>query len=103
MGLGVHRLGTLRNRRLTNRPDHTGDLPKPLADQYSDYADKVGTEEATVWRHLMPGSPLIGFTHRDPTRLLAHDLDFWIPPVTGGWKPRCAPGPKWTTTSSPNR
>lgn len=37
---------------------------------------------ATVWRHLMPGSPLIGFTHDDPIRLLAHDLDFWIPPVT---------------------
>lgn len=37
---------------------------------------------ATVWRHLMPGSPLIGFTKDDPIRLLAHDLDFWIPPVT---------------------
>jgi hypothetical protein len=37
---------------------------------------------ATVWRHLMPGSPLIGFTKHDPIRLLAHDLDFWIPPVT---------------------
>jgi hypothetical protein len=48
MGLGVHRLGTLRNRRLTNRPDHTGELPTPLADQYFDYADKVGTEEAML-------------------------------------------------------
>lgn len=37
---------------------------------------------STVWRHLMPGSPLIGFTHNDPIRILAHDLDFWIPPVT---------------------
>lgn len=37
---------------------------------------------ATVWRHLVPGSPLIGFTKDDPIRLLAHDLDFWIPPVT---------------------
>jgi hypothetical protein len=37
---------------------------------------------ATVWRHLVPGSPLIGFTNDDPIRLLAHDLDFWIPPVT---------------------
>ncbi|WP_231109956.1 sigma-70 family RNA polymerase sigma factor [Mycobacterium avium] len=36
---------------------------------------------ATVWRHLMPGSPLIGFTKDDPIRLLAHDLDFWIPPI----------------------
>lgn len=37
---------------------------------------------ATVWRHLMPGSPLVGFTSNDPIRLLAHDLDFWIPPLT---------------------
>lgn len=37
---------------------------------------------ATVWRHLMPGSPIIGFTKNDPIRLLAHDLDFWIPPLT---------------------
>lgn len=37
---------------------------------------------ATVWRHLMPGSPIVGFTKNDPIRLLAHDLDFWIPPVT---------------------
>lgn len=36
---------------------------------------------ATVWRHLMPGSRLIGFTKDEPIRLLAHDLDFWIPPV----------------------
>lgn len=37
---------------------------------------------ATVWRHLMPGSPLVGFSNDDPIRLLAHNLDFWIPPVT---------------------
>lgn len=37
---------------------------------------------ATVWCHLVPGSPLMGFTKDDPIRLLAHDLDFWIPPVT---------------------
>jgi hypothetical protein len=30
----------------------------------------------------MPGSPLIGFTNHDPIRLVAHNLDFWIPPVT---------------------
>jgi hypothetical protein len=40
------------------------------------------TWAATVWRHLMPGSPLIGFTDDYPIRLLAHDLGFWIPSVT---------------------
>jgi hypothetical protein len=27
-------------------------------------------------------SPISGFTEDDPIRLLAHDLDFWLPPVT---------------------
>jgi hypothetical protein len=35
-----------------------------------------------IWRHLMPGSPESGFTNDDPIRLLAHNLDFWLPPVT---------------------
>jgi hypothetical protein len=30
----------------------------------------------------MPGSPLGGFSKSDPIRLLAHNLDYWIPPVT---------------------
>jgi hypothetical protein len=37
---------------------------------------------ATTWRHLMPGSKLSGFTRFDPIRLLAHNLDFWLPHVT---------------------
>lgn len=37
---------------------------------------------AVVWRHLMPGSAMSGFTDDDPIRLLAHNLDFWLPPVT---------------------
>lgn len=37
---------------------------------------------STIWRHLMPGSPISGFTSSDPIRILAHNLDFWIPPVT---------------------
>jgi hypothetical protein len=36
----------------------------------------------TVWRHLNSGSPLGAFSKNDPIRLLAHNLDFWIPPVT---------------------
>jgi hypothetical protein len=35
-----------------------------------------------VWRHLIPGSPLRAFSGSDPIRLLAHNLDFWLPPVT---------------------
>lgn len=37
---------------------------------------------ATVWRHLMPSSPISRFTNDDPVRILAHNLDFWIPAVT---------------------
>jgi hypothetical protein len=37
---------------------------------------------SAVWRHLSPGSPLGAFTRTDPIRLLAHNLDFWVPPVT---------------------
>jgi hypothetical protein len=37
---------------------------------------------SAVWRHLIPGSPLRGFSASDPIRLLAHNLDFWLPPVT---------------------
>jgi hypothetical protein len=37
---------------------------------------------STVWRHLMPASRISGFTKDDPIRILAHNLDFWIPPVT---------------------
>lgn len=35
-----------------------------------------------IWRHLIPGTPASGFTKDDPFRLLAHNLDFWLPPVT---------------------
>lgn len=35
-----------------------------------------------VWPHLNSGSPLSAFTTDDPIRILAHNLDFWVPPVT---------------------
>jgi len=38
---------------------------------------------SAVWRHLLPGSAMSGFTGNDPIRMLAHNLDFWIPAVTG--------------------
>ncbi|MEI6623769.1 MAG: sigma-70 family RNA polymerase sigma factor [Actinomycetes bacterium] len=37
---------------------------------------------STVWRHMNPRSPMSGFTGSDPIRLLAHNLDFWVPAVT---------------------
>lgn len=35
-----------------------------------------------IWRRLVPGSPLSAFSKDEPVRLLSHNLDFWIPPVT---------------------
>jgi hypothetical protein len=37
---------------------------------------------SAVWRHLTPGSPASAFSTSDPIGLLAHNLDFWVPPVT---------------------
>ncbi|SNT47298.1 sigma-70 family RNA polymerase sigma factor [Rhodococcoides kyotonense] len=35
-----------------------------------------------IWPHLNSGSGLAAFTGNDPIRILAHNLDFWVPPVT---------------------
>jgi hypothetical protein len=37
---------------------------------------------ATVWPHLVSGSSMNAFSADDPIRLLAHNLDFWVPAVT---------------------
>jgi hypothetical protein len=37
---------------------------------------------ATVWPHLNSGSRMSAFSADDPIRLLAHNLDFWLPAVT---------------------
>lgn len=48
-----------------------------------DFEDRLSRAwAAAVWRHLLPGSPLRGFSNDDPVRLLAHNLDYWIPAVT---------------------
>jgi hypothetical protein len=36
----------------------------------------------TIWRHLNAGSKMAAFTQSDPIKLLAHNLDFWVPAVT---------------------
>ncbi|SCF16278.1 hypothetical protein GA0070216_105409 [Micromonospora matsumotoense] len=51
----------------------------------SDFRDRLARAWAgTVWRHLMPQpqSGITKFTKDDPIRILAHELDFWLPPVT---------------------
>ncbi|MDG9674816.1 sigma-70 family RNA polymerase sigma factor [Micromonospora sp. DH14] len=51
----------------------------------SDFRDRLARAWAgTVWRHLMPQpqSGIAKFTEDDPIRMLAHNLDFWLPPVT---------------------
>ncbi|WP_034270581.1 hypothetical protein [Actinospica robiniae] len=37
---------------------------------------------STVWSHLFRKSPLNRFSDSDPIRLLAHNLDFWLPAGT---------------------
>lgn len=34
-----------------------------------------------VWPFLSPGSPLAAFSREEPVRLLAHNLDFWLPHI----------------------
>ncbi|WP_194835939.1 sigma-70 family RNA polymerase sigma factor [Nocardia sp. XZ_19_369] len=68
---------------------HRGQWPFSIAgfdpDPYlpTDFCDKLSRAwSSAVWRDLMPGSPSSGFTKSDPIRLLSHNLDFWLPPVT---------------------
>jgi hypothetical protein len=49
----------------------------------ADFEARLGRAWAwTVWPHLNSGSGLAAFSHDDPIKLLAHNLDFWIPAVT---------------------
>ena len=48
-----------------------------------DFAQRLARAWAwTVWPHLMSGSPMNAFSKDDPIRLLSHNLNFWLPPVT---------------------
>lgn len=48
-----------------------------------DFEDRLARAWAwTVWPHLNSGSPLSAFSDDEPIKLLAHNLDFWLPPVT---------------------
>lgn len=46
----------------------------------SDFADRLATAFAHyIWPLLNSGSKLSAFSNREPLRLLAHNLDFWMP------------------------
>lgn len=48
----------------------------------SDFAPRLERAWAhTVWKHLMPASGLRSFAPDEPIRVLAHNLDYWLPPV----------------------
>lgn len=49
----------------------------------ADFGERLAKAWAwTVWPHINSGSRISAFSKDDPIRLLAHNLDFWIPPVT---------------------
>lgn len=49
----------------------------------ADFAKRLSQAwAAAVWRHLISGSGLGAFSPDDPIRILAHNLDYWIPAVT---------------------
>ncbi len=49
-----------------------------------DFADRLSQAWGSyVWRDLIGTSPISGFSRSDPIRLLAHNLDFWLPYTNG--------------------
>ena len=61
----------------------------------ADFPARLGRAWAwAVWPHLVSGSQLSAFSGDDPVRLLAHNLDFWIPPVTAMMQARLGEDPE---------
>jgi hypothetical protein len=61
-------------------PPHMSDIDMYLP---ADFQQRLANAWAwTVWPHLVSGSRLAAFTSDDPIKLLAHNLDFWVPPIT---------------------
>jgi hypothetical protein len=58
----------------------SGDIDRYLPADFETRLNRAWAH--TVWRHLISGSPIRAFSESDPIRLLAHNLDFWLPPVT---------------------
>lgn len=57
-----------------------GDVDRYLPDDFHQRLSRAW--EYAVWPRLMPGSPPSAFTRDDPIRMLAHNLEFWLPAVT---------------------
>jgi hypothetical protein len=77
--LGTFGLPTLRSGQWPFLADYAGidDFMPP------DFGARLARAWAsTVWPHLMSGSKMKAFSADDPIRLLAHNLDFWLPAVT---------------------
>lgn len=56
------------------------DVDRYLAHDFEQRLAKAWAWE--VWPHLVSGSRITAFSKDDPIRLLSHNLDFWLPPVT---------------------
>lgn len=56
------------------------DVAKHLAADFEPRLERAWA--AAVWRHLNSGSPARAFSNDDPVRLLAHNLEWWLPHVT---------------------
>lgn len=55
------------------------------------FSEVLGRAWATqVWPHLVSGSSIRAFSRDDPIRMLSHNLDFWLPPVTKVMQARLA-------------
>jgi hypothetical protein len=82
---------------LPKRVLDTFGLPKLRTGQWPFLADYAGIDDfmppdfdarlarawaSTVWPHLISWSKMKAFSADDPIRLLAHNLDFWVPAVT---------------------
>jgi len=49
----------------------------------ADFRDRLAKAWAwTVWPHLVSGSRISAFSPTEPIRVLAHNLDYWVPAVT---------------------
>lgn len=83
--LDMFGLPTLRGGQWPFLADHAGidDFMPPNFD-----ARLARAWAWTVWPHLMSGSKMTAFSADDPIRLLAHNLDFWVPAVTAAIQDR---------------
>lgn len=96
--LDMFGLPTLRGGQWPFRAGHEGidDFLPP------DFGARLARAWAwTVWPHLISGSTMKAFSTDDPIRLLAHNLDFWVPAVTATIQDRLRDFPEVDTGQTP--